>query len=581
MGSLLCVPITVHEPDAALADARTAQALGADLVEFRIDEYFDPPDGSGNAADIAAAAGTADADLNRQRAALARLVQDSPLPCIVTCRHASEGGGYEGPEDQRVSLYEYLGLLDSPPRYLDIELARYVASENIRQKVNLVVAHPGQVRRPQAGLIVSMHDFLERPADLSRRLLEVRQQEAATIVKVAYRARSLRDNLELFEILAERDRPTIALGMGEFGLMSRVLAPKFGGFLTFAALRPAAVTAPGQPTVRELLDQYRFRSIRGTTKVYGVIGWPVGHSKGPLVHNAVFEALGYDGVYLPLPVPVGTSGSVGASGDEAAYTNFKATVGALVDDEGLDFSGASVTLPHKENLARLARERGWELDEASATLGAANTLVIEREAGRLVRASVGNTDVDAAVMPLRAALGVRLKGGEVAVVGAGGVARGVAYGLLRAGARVKVFNRSPERGVALARDLASLGTISAHGLAELPSFRGEALVNGTPVGMAGGPDPAGLSAPLEAMAVGGWGSEAARSEQQDIRPVVMDTVYTPAHTPLLRMAAGLGWRTIDGIGMFAAQAEAQSRLWTHRDPPKGLIEQLARGQERA
>jgi 3-dehydroquinate dehydratase/shikimate dehydrogenase len=79
------------------------------------------------------------------------------------------------------------------------------------------------------------------------------------VVKVAYRARSLRDAIEILDLPALLRRPTVALGMGEFGLLTRVLAPKFGGFLTFAALRPAVATAPGQPTIADLLQLFRFR----------------------------------------------------------------------------------------------------------------------------------------------------------------------------------------------------------------------------------------------------------------------------------------------------------------------------------
>src|SRR5690606_36932426 len=106
---------------------------------------------------------------------------------------------------------------------------------------------PKQERHVRTRLILSTHDFNGRPADLTRKILAMQAEPACAVVKVAYRARSIRDNLELFDTLSERQKPTIALGMGEFGLMSRALAPKFGGFLTFASLRDESATAPGQP----------------------------------------------------------------------------------------------------------------------------------------------------------------------------------------------------------------------------------------------------------------------------------------------------------------------------------------------
>src|SRR5215831_6344427 len=107
MPSLVCVPIMVQEPASALADAMAARDAGADLVEFRIDEFFS---GSGD---------------ELETKAVVRLVAESPLPCIVTCRVASEGGQYDGDDDERVSLYERLGRSEGkgerPPRYIDVE----------------------------------------------------------------------------------------------------------------------------------------------------------------------------------------------------------------------------------------------------------------------------------------------------------------------------------------------------------------------------------------------------------------------------------------------------------------------------
>lgn len=90
--------------------------------------------------------------------------------------------------------------------------------------------------------------------------------------------------------------------MGERGLMSRILCAKFGGFLTFGALEAGVVSAPGQPTIRELLDLYNFRHIGPDTKVHGVIGNPIGHSKSPHLYNAAFKSAGFNGIYLPLLV---------------------------------------------------------------------------------------------------------------------------------------------------------------------------------------------------------------------------------------------------------------------------------------
>lgn len=90
--------------------------------------------------------------------------------------------------------------------------------------------------------------------------------------------------------------------MGERGLMSRVLCPKFGGYLTFGTLDSGKVSAPGQPTIDDLLNLYNFRQLGPDTKVYGIIGKPVFHSKSPKLYNPAFRSVGFDGVFMHLLV---------------------------------------------------------------------------------------------------------------------------------------------------------------------------------------------------------------------------------------------------------------------------------------
>lgn len=531
MATLVCVPIMVDEFAEAEADARQARDLGADLVEYRIDRVFDSFEDDHAVRLIEA------------------LVADSPLPCIVTCRPTWEGGEYDGDDSDRISLYERLGLAERPPRYIDVELAALTRSANLRQKVRLAVEHPGQGKGLSTSLVLSMHDFEQRPADLNRRWLAMLGEDAARVHKIAYRVRSVRDNLELLELTREADRPTIALGMGEFGLLSRVLAPKFGGFLTFAALAGGKGTAPGQPTIGELLGLYHFRSISASTKVYGVVGWPVDHSLSPLVHNAGFEAVGHDGVYLPIPVPTGE--------DEAASdASFKATVLELIEHDGLDLCGLSVTLPHKERLVRLARERGWEIDGDAARIGAANTITVDRENGRV---GVANTDAPAAIESLEEAAG-SVAGKRVAVVGAGGVARAIAAALVERGAEVVICNRTRSRADALAEVVGAW----ACDLEELDGRGLTAVVNATSAGMSSGSDRGAMAVPAGVLDRMGDGT------------VVFETVYSPLVTPLVEAARERGLAVVDGATMFVRQAAAQFRGWTGVPPPLELFDRIVR-----
>jgi 3-dehydroquinate dehydratase/shikimate dehydrogenase len=530
VSTLICVSIMVHGMEPALRDAAAAKAGGADLVEYRLDEFYEP-DAPARERARSASEGSIDD--------IVRLISESPLPCIATCRTQEGGGHYDGDEQSRIALFERLGTAfgqgEHPPRYLDVELSTLDRSANIRQKVRLAVEHPEQVRDVRTSLIVSTHDFTGRPADLTRRLLRMREEPAAKVLKVAYRARSLRDNLELFDLLAERDRPTIALGMGEFGLMSRVLAPKFGGFLTYCGLRDQTTTAPGQPTLAELLDLYRFRSIGPATTVFGVIGWPLAHSRSPRVHNTAFAAAGINAVYLPLPI---------AAESADALLALKATLLPLIDHPNIDFAGASVTHPFKTALVELARTQGWRVDEASNEIGAANTLTIHDG-----RVAVTNTDAPAVRAVMTRAL-ADLAGRRIAVLGAGGMARAAAFACVGAGARVEVVNRTSERAAALAEALRV-----AVGSGPAPRGDFDAVIHCTPLGMAGS-DGEGQSVltldQLRALSPG---------------TLILDTVYAPRDTPLLVAAREAGLRTLGGLGLFLAQAALQFTAWTGRPPP--------------
>ncbi len=541
--SLICSPIAVEsaaEIPLAVERAARARVLGARMVEWRCDG-------------LASREGADAAD------AIARLVRESPLPSIVTVRSSEEGGACSLAESERLALLARVAKVADAPRMIDVEHAALCADLVRALFAAALATREGDGEGGGGGaapkLIASSHDFTGRPNDLLRRVAAMQDDPLVSVVKLAWMARSIRDNLEAFDLLASRSKPMIAILMGEFGLMSRVLAPKFGGFLTFASDAEGTGSAPGQPSVRELRDLYRFGAIGPATRVFGVVGWPVAHSRSPAFHNARFAEHGYDGVYLPLPVP-------------SEWEHFKASIGALVDHEKLDFAGASVTIPHKEHLVRFVRERGGGIDADAAWLGAANTLVVHPHGtpdGQRIFAT--NTDMPAAVEVLSAALATRgraLRGSRIAVIGAGGVGRAIAGGLALAGATVVVFNRDHARAQFVADALSGREVVLADGRAHRTKVvagaaRGEdalacgcfhAFVNCTPVGMEGGPDPLGSPLPDEV--------------HLDDSVVVMDTVYAPRETPLIREARARGAVTVDGEAMFLRQAALQSALFLAR-----------------
>lgn len=564
--TLICVPITVHsilDDAAALADAHEAKKRGADLVEWRVDSVFD---------------GFDDAKRSEQVIACLRdLMEQSPLPCILTCRvggPSGEGGDFEGADDDRIELYRRLmsgagaggaSGVKNPPRYIDFEWSSFSKSKSAAQRVKQMVHHASQTHDLKTSLLLSTHDFSGRPADLLRRVVAMSDEAAASVVKVAYRARSLHDSLELLALPEQLTKPTIALGMGEFGVMSRVLAPKFGGFLTFAALRPETASAPGQPTLDELIKHYRVREINRATNVYGVIGYPVSHSLSPLVHNAAFRGANMNSVYVPLPV-------AGYDDPKLSYASFRAAVLELIEHPTLLFSGASVTMPHKEHLAQLASELKWKSDIAAIPMGAANTLTVRRNAsGEVIECEVRNTDVAAfaRLFTTKVAFAsadaidshvdlmsdtkkaLAMAGRHVGVIGAGGAAKAAAFAALLMGAQVTIFNRDALRGASVVASLRAFagdgGVITACGLEEIERATCDTFVQATPVGMTGHEDRSLLPIPL--------------MTQRGQDTTLIETVYSPIDTRAVRLARQAGWHVIDGAAMFVEQAALQAEVW--------------------
>jgi len=530
----LTVAIMVRSLSQALSAAAQAAERGADLVEFRLDEF------------------TSD------KAAITTLIEDSPLPSIVTIRPTFEGGQYTGSDSDRIPLFQAACAGTRKPAYIDVELIAYQKSPELRMAVQQLVSHPGQVNPTDTGLLLSNHDFTSRPIDLYQRIEAMLAAPACRVMKIVWRARSLRDNIEAFQIIEQRHRPTIALCMGEEGLASRVLAKKFGALVTYVAVEDGAGTAPGQPSVAQIKSLYRWDQINAATQVFGVIGHPVGHSISPAFHNAGFDATGFNGIYLPMPIP-------------PEYEHFKATVATWLACESLHFKGASVTIPHKQNLLRFVQETGGEIEPLSAKIGAANTLIV-RPDGKLFAC---NTDYGAALDAVCDGLSItrdQLAGKRIAVLGAGGAARAIVAGFAHYGATVVIYNRTFDKAAQLASDFhnqptqhsgsgsGSKSKVVAAKMDKLCDSCCEVYINCTSVGMSPNIDATAMdSAITSALSPG---------------TVVFDTVYNPLETRLLREARAAGCVTISGAEMFIRQGADQFTRFTGRQAPLDVLRQV-------
>jgi 3-dehydroquinate dehydratase / shikimate dehydrogenase len=335
--------------------------------------------------------------------------------------------------------------------------------------------------------------------------------------------------------------------MGEAGLISRVLAKKFGAFLTFASLESGSETAPGQVSIRDMKRLYRWDTLNPRTKVYCVVAQPVAHSMSPAIHNTAFDHAGWDGVYLPLLV-------------NAGYESFKAFMESFVPFEGLDLSGLSVTIPHKENALKYLREKGAAVDPLAASIGAVNTIVIDRSSGGGPKLSGTSTDYGAILDSITAKLGVTreaLAGYRVAVIGAGGTGRTAVAALAHYGATVVVYNRTHERAEALAAEFnRKRGKVVAARPEKLCDSCCQIYLNTSSVGM----HPNVNASPF---------GDAPPKLAPDT--LVFDTVYNPIKTKLLQQAEAAGARTINGVEMFVRQAAAQFEAWTGKPAPVDVM----------
>ena len=424
---------------------------------------------------------------------------------IATCRSKPGGGLFAG------SVQEQIEILASAARAgcgwcdVEIETAKKMLAPDLRRALS------------PARVMISHHDFRRTPRNLAVIARGLRLA-GGQVVKIAAACHTIGDSLRICE-LARGRRDVVAVPMGEIGLAGRVLSMKAGSALAYASVGHA--TAPGQLSLDAMVNLYRAEKITRRTKVFGVIGNPIGHSLSPLMHNAAFRARKVDAVFLPFLV-----------------RDLKDFLGAV---KSFGVSGFAVTIPHKESIVKMLDD----CDPLAARIGAVNTVVV-RGAGRVYGY---NTDYVGVLRSLESRM--TLAGSRVLLFGAGGAARAAAFALAQAGSVVCLCSRRPERARALAK------AVGAHVVerAELRNEYFDAIVNCTPVGM----HPHGGS-PLSA-------------DELNCR-IVMDMVYRPRETELLETARRKGIETISGIEMFLAQGFAQYEIWTGERAPEAAMRRV-------
>ncbi|KAI3828489.1 hypothetical protein L1987_02590 [Smallanthus sonchifolius] len=492
--------------DQMLIHMNSAKSNGADLVELRLDSL----------------------KVFCSREDIQTLIEFSPLPTLATYRPTWEGGQYDGDEQSRLAVLRLAMELGAD--HIDVELK---AIDDFKSLIS------GD-KPAKCKLIVSSHNYQNTPSveDLENLVSRI-QSAGADIVKIATTAVDITDVARVFQITAHSQVPIISMAMGEKGLMSRILSPKFGGYLTFGTVERGKESAPGQPTIRDLLDLFNFRQIGPDTKVFGIIGKPVGHSKSPMLYNKAFKSVGFNGVFVHLLVD--------------NVKNFLETYSSK------DFAGFSCTIPHKETIVQCCDE----VDPVAQAIGAVNCVIRRQTDGKLYGCNSDYVGAISAIEDGLRASGVQdgssgspLAGRLFVVIGAGGAGKALAYGAKEKGARIVIANRTYDR----ARELAEIIGGKALSLADLNTYNpedGMILANTTSIGMQPNIDETPVS------------KEALKSYA-----LVFDAVYTPKITRLLREAGECGALIVTGLEMFIGQAYQQYERFTGLPAPKELFRQI-------
>ena len=485
----ICIALGLADLVKLLEHARREAEAGETFLEFRLDYLEHPEQGA---------------------EAIRGFLEQYP-ECIVlaTCRRHQNHGKFNGSVEDQMRVLDV--AVRAGAQAVDIEIE---SAEPAPERLSLF--------RGRALVIISYHNYETTPQ--LEAILNRMTRIPADGYKIVATPRKPSDCGRVLMLAKAHPRtPLVILSMGELGFPTRVLSTAFGGLYTYAAPMAAQGTAAGQVGARQLRHLYRVEKLTKAPKIYGVIADPVRHSVSPAVHNRAFQARRLDAVYLPLLV------------SPAQLRDFFLLAGAL------PISGFSVTIPHKQKIIRYLDA----VDPLAKRIGAVNT--VWRKAGKW-RGT--NTDIAGVLGPL--SKHVCLSKSSVLIVGNGGAARGAAFALSDAGARVSLVGRNPDR----VRALSKVCGAEALQREQLRDRHFDALVHATPVGMFPNIHDCFFDGAIPA-------------------EIVFDMVYNPLETALIRRAKEQGKLAVPGLSMFIEQAVRQFEIWTGEHAPRSLMEKAA------
>ncbi len=442
---------------------------------------------------------------NIDESKLEKLLKSKKKKIIVTCRPKGLCGNFYGNGEKRINLLEKAIELKSD--FVDIEME---SDKNIIKKIIK--------NKNKSKIIISHHNLKETPSlkELNNKYNEIKKLNP-DLVKIVTTANSINDNFVIFSLLKGKN-DLIAFCMGLRGQISRILAGKYGSRITFASLKEGRESASGQISIEEMKNVYNVDLINNKTKVIGVVGEFAENSMSKYMHNANFRGKKLGFIYMPF---------------KAKKDELKEFINNL---RKFGFAGASVTIPHKVEVMKYIDK----IDETAKQIGAVNTIVNKN--GKVIGY---NTDYYGAVEALKEK--TKLKNKKALVVGAGGGARAVVYGLKNEKASVTIINRTIEK----ARILAEEFSVKFEDMKNIKRLiqNNEIIINTTSVGMAPNTNESIIN-----------GNDLIKGK------VVMDLVYKPSETRLVKMARKAKCSVITGDRMLIYQAIGQFKIWTGQEP---------------
>ncbi|MBL8212706.1 MAG: shikimate dehydrogenase [Bryobacterales bacterium] len=484
-----CIALGVPSVEKLLTLARQEAEAGETFLEFRVDYLSDPMKGV---------------------AAIATFLSEHPQCTILaTCRRHQNHGHYNGSIEEQVKILD--AAITSGARAIDLEIE---SAENIQSRLEPL--------RGRAWLVLSYHNFGGTPS--LEAVLRRMQKIPADAYKLVSTARKPSDNYRVLSLAKTNPRaPLVLLAMSETGFPTRVLSTALGGLYTYAAPTSAEGTAAGQVSAKQLRNVYRIEKFTKNAKIYGVIADPVRHSISPAVHNRAFQSKRLDCIYLPFLV------------HPPQLKDF------FLFAEKMPISGFSVTIPHKQKILRYLDT----VDPLARRIGAVNTVF--RKAGKWRGL---NTDVQGVLGPLSKR--VKLAKSSVLVIGNGGAARGAAFALADAGAKVSLVGRNADRVRALAKACNAEPLLKD----QVDSHYFDAVIHATPLGMFPHTDECFFHDKIPG-------------------DLVFDMVYNPLETQLLKRAAEQKKEIVTGLQMFLEQAALQFETWTGESAPRAAMDRAA------